>query len=65
MTKMTHTAQAFANTQVGSVDCVALAREARAHAQAFRDRVRAFDKINIGGIFTELNAMRQSCGAER
>jgi hypothetical protein len=41
-----------------SVDCVAMAREARKCAQAFRASVADFDKINIAGIFGELREMR-------
>ncbi|SIT19989.1 hypothetical protein [Insolitispirillum peregrinum] len=60
MTKMQHSAQGFSGTQTMQADCVALARQARAHATAFRSSVQAFDNINISGIFGELRAMRQA-----
>lgn len=59
MTKIQHTAQSFAGSQTANTDCVALARQARQHAQAFRSSVQAFDNINIGGILGELQAMRR------
>lgn len=60
MTKMQHSAQGFSGTQTAQSDCVTLARQARAHATAFRSSVQAFDNINISGIFGELRAMRQA-----
>jgi hypothetical protein len=45
-------------TAARSADCVALARESRKCAQAFRRSVAAFDDINISGIFGSLQDMR-------
>lgn len=42
-----------------SSDCLSLAREALAHARAFREGVRAFDQINMDKILGGLQDMRR------
>jgi len=43
---------------VSPAACVALAREALAHARAFRESVRAFEQIDMDKIMKGLQTMR-------
>lgn len=57
---MSKTNNISARSAASSADCVALARESRKCAQAFRQSVAAFDQINIAGILGSLQNMRAS-----
>lgn len=45
-------------SELSPATCVELAREARAHARAFRESVRAFEQIDMDKILNSLQTMR-------
>jgi len=50
--------QHSAPSTMAPVDCVEMARQARAHAEAFRRSVKEFERIDITRILGRLQTMR-------